>query len=389
MALPLTYNLRNVVVRWKVTLLAICGIALVVTVLVILMAMANGFRIALAATGSPDNGVVVQRGSSSELTSFFSREHRNLIEADGRIAKGKDGLPLTSPEIVIVASLKRKVDGEPTNVTVRGVTGKAFEVRNGVAIVKGRTFQPGLDEIIVGERIAARITGLDIGSKVKIQKRDWEVVGWFSAEGGAFESELWGDYDVMGPAFQRNGGQNSLTVRLADPQSLAAFDKDLQANPQMQVQLVQERKYYEDQAGPVSGALLALAGFVSIVMGIGAVFGAVNTMNAVVSARTREIGTLRALGFSRFSILTAFLIESLLLAAAGGLLGCLLAFPMNGFTTATGQTASFSEVAFAFRITAPSLLAGMLFALGMGFIGGLWPSFRAARLPITTALREG
>jgi ABC-type lipoprotein release transport system permease subunit len=388
MALPLSYNFRNVLVRWKVTVLAIGGIALVVAVLVVLMAMASGFRIALGATGSTRNGIVVQRGSGSELTSFFSREHRNLVEADPRIAKGKDGLPLTSPEIVIVASLKRRTDGEPTNVTVRGVTPRAFEVRSGITITQGRNFRSGLNEIIAGERIARRIVGLDVGQKVKIQNREWEVVGWFTADGGAFESEIWGDFDVMGPAFLRGGGQNSLTVRLTDPGVVLAFDKDLQANPQMQLRVAQERQYYTDQAGPVSAALLVLAGFVSVVMGIGAVFGAVNTMNAIVAARTREIGTLRALGFSRASILTAFLLESLLLAFAGGVLGCLLSFTMNGYQAATAQ-ATFSEIAFAFKVTGSNLVTGIVFALAMGFLGGLLPAFRAARLPIVNALREG
>jgi len=193
---------------------------------------------------------------------------------------------------------------------------------------------------------------------------------------------------VMGPAFQRGGGQNSLTVRLSDPRTLKDFDRDLRANPQMQVQMTQERQYYEDQAGAVSRSLLALAGFVSIVMGIGAVFGAMNTMYAIVAARTREIGTLRALGFSRRSILVSFLVESVFLALIGGALGCALAFPMNGFTTATGQTASFSEIAFAFRVTPAAVIAGLVFAVVMGICGGLLPAARAARLPITAALRE-
>jgi putative ABC transport system permease protein len=361
----------------------------VVTVLVTLTAMSKGFQQALAETGSPDNGIIVQRGSGSELTSFFSREHRNLLEADERIARGADGKPLASPDIVIVANLKRKADGEPTNVTVRGVTPVAFQVRRGLAITAGRNFTPGLNEIIVGEKIARRMAGLDLGSKVAIQKRDWTVVGWFSANGSAFESEIWGDYDVMGPAFLRGGGQNSLTVRLKDPKTLHAFDQEIQANPQMQLEMKDERQYYADQSGPVSGPLLVLATFVSLFMGIGAVFGAINTMNAIVAARTREIGTLRALGFSRRSILGAFLIESLLLALVGGALGCLLAFPMNGYTAGTGQTQSFSEIAFAFRVTPGSVLAGLLLAVGMGLVGGLVPAIRAARLPITTALREG
>ena len=387
MTLPLSYNVRSLLVRWRVTLLAIGGIALVVTVLVVLSAMSNGFATALAATGDPRNGIVVQRGSGSELTSFFSREHRNLLEVDARIARDAAGAPMVSPEIVIVANLKRKIDDAPTNITVRGVTPKAFEVRNGIRIVAGRNFTPGLNEIIVGQKLTVRLQGVELGAEIPIQRPRWKVVGVFTAEGSAFESEIWGDYDVMGPAFLRGGGQNSLTVRLVDPSKRADFDKEIRENPQMQLQMDGERDYYTNQSGPVTGPLLALAIFVSVVMGIGAVFGAMNTMYAIVAARTREIGTLRALGFSRLSILTSFLIESVFLALVGGVLGCLLAFPMNGFTTGTGQTASFSEVAFAFRITGGSLLAGMIFAVAMGFLGGLLPGLRAARMTITTALR--
>ncbi len=388
MALPIAYNVRNLIVRWKVTTLAIAGISLVVSVFVVLLAMSSGFRLALRATGAVENGVVVQRGSNSELSSFFSREQANLIMVDSRVARGADGQPLASPEIVIVANLPRQADGEPTNVTIRGVTPRAFQVRNGIRITEGHNFTPGLNEVIVGRKIHERMRGLDLGSRISIQKRDWLVVGAFTADGSAFESEVWGDGDVMGPAFQRGGGQNSLTVRLSDPRTLQDFDRDLRADPQMQVQMTQERQYYEDQAGSVSRSLLALAGFVSIVMGIGAVFGAMNTMYAIVAARTREIGTLRALGFSRRSILASFLVESVFLSLVGGLLGCALAFPMNGFTTATGQTASFSEIAFAFRVTPSAVLLGLVFAVVMGMCGGLLPALRASRLPITSALRE-
>lgn len=388
MALPISYNVRNLLVRWKVTLLAIFGVGLVVTVIVVLLAMSTGFRLALRATGSDTNGIVVQRGSGSELTSFFSRENANLIVVDGRVARGADGQPLASPEIVVVASFPKKMDGEPTNVTVRGVTPRAFQVRSGIVVREGRGFTPGLNEIIVGARILDRVRGLALGSKVRIQRRDWEVVGVFTADGGAFESEIWGDFDIMGPAFFRSGGQNSLTLRLADPRTLPQFDKDLQENPQMQVEMLGERTYYENQSKTVSDPLLALTYFVSFFMGIGAVFGAMNTMYAIVAARTREIGTLRALGFSRLSILVSFLVESVFLAVVGGAVGCLLAFPMNGFTTGTGQTASFSEVAFAFRITPSDLMVGMFFAVVMGMIGGVFPAFRASRLPITSALRE-
>ena len=388
MALPVSYNVRSLLVRWKTSLLAMFGIGLVVTVFIVLLAMVSGFRLVLRATGLPDNGIVTQRGSNSELTSWLTKDNADVISVDGRVAREKDGQPMASCEMVVITALPRQNNGQLANVTVRGVTPKAFDVRGGLNFVQGRNFTPGLDEIIVGKQIQQRVKGLDLGSKVRMQNRDWTVVGIFAADGNSFESEIWGDYNVMGPAFMRQGGCESLTVRLTSAAVISGFDKDLRANPQMQVKLDPERKYYEDQAGPVAGPLLALAGFVSIVMGIGAVFGAMNTMYAIVSARTREVGTLRALGFSRFSILSSFVLESVFLALVGGLLGCLLAIPANGFSTATGQTASFSEIAFAFRITSVDLLAGLVFALVMGIFGGLLPAFRAARLPITSALRE-
>jgi putative ABC transport system permease protein len=387
-ALPIRYNIRNLRVRWQVTLLAIFGISLVVTVFVVLLSMAAGFQLALRATGRTDNVVLSQRGSGSELTSWTNRSLIPLVTVDSRVARGSDGQPLVSTEMVVVANLPKKGSGAPTNVTVRGVTAKTFEVRGGIKIKEGRNFTPGLSEIIVGERVRDRMQGLDVGDKVKIQRRDWEVVGVFSADGGAFESEIWGDYEIMGPAFLRGGGANSVVMRVSDPATIPAFALAVKDNPQLQHELKEERQYYEDQSGVVARPLLALAGFVSIVMGIGAVFGAMNTMYAIVAARTREIGTLRALGFSRASILTGFMIESLLLALAGGVLGCLLSFTMNGYQAATAQ-ATFSEIAFAFKVTGSNVLTGIVFALAMGFLGGLVPAFRAARLPIVNALREG
>lgn len=387
MALPLSYNVRNVRARWQVTLLALLGIALVVAVFAILMAMSEGFRYALRSTGRPDNAVIVQRGSGSELTSWIPSDQLNLLAVDSRIARGQGGAPLASPETVVVAN-KEKMNGEPTNVSLRGVTPKAFEVRGGIQIVKGRNFTPGLNEIIVGDKITGRIKGLDLGSTVKLNGRDWQIVGVFSSQGGAFESEIWGDHDVFGGAFQRDGGSSVLTVRLADGSDLKAFDSYIRTNPQFKLKAVDEKKYYDDQAGPVVMQIGALANAVALIMGIGAVFGAMNTMYAIVAARTREIGTLRALGFSRPSILTTFVLESLFIALLGGILGCLLAMPMNGFASGTGQTSSFSEIAFAFRITPVIVVVCLVFAALMGLVGGLLPAFRGARLPITSALRE-
>jgi putative ABC transport system permease protein len=388
MALPLSYNVRNVRSRWQVSLLAVIGIGLVVAVFVALMAMRGGFQYALRSTGLAANAMVVQRGSASELTSWVPLDHRNRIAVDARIARAADGASLVSPEIVVVGNMPRRTDGTATNVTIRGVTPRAFEVRGGITITQGRMLTPGLYEVVVGDRIAARIAGLDLGSEVKIQGHGWRIVGLFVSRGGAFESEIWGDLDTMAGPFKRTGGSNSLAVRLADPASLESFDKWIRDDPEMQLQAVQEEKYYSDQAGGLATTLLFLVRFVSLVMAIGAVFGAMNTMYAIVSARTREIGTLRALGFSRRSILFSFVLESVLLALVGGGLGCLLALPMNGFTTASGQTASFSELAFAFRVTTPLLVQGVVFAAVMGLVGGLLPAWRGARLPITSALRE-
>jgi len=388
MALPLFYNVRNVRVRWQVTLLAVSGIALVVAVFAVLMSMAEGFRQALKSTGRADNAIVVQRGSGSELTSSIPLADRNMIVVDERVARGPDGQPVASWELVVVIGLPRATDGQPVNVTLRAVTPRAFEVRGGIDVVEGRRFTPGLDEVIVGRKLLDRIRGLALGGTVKYQQKQFRIVGSFESTGQAFESEIWGDFSTFGAVFQRGGGSNSLVVRMKDPATIPELDRWIRAQPQMQLQAVEERKYYEEQAGPLARILRSLATFVAFVMGVGAVFGAMNTMYAIVAARTREIGTLRALGFSRRAILASFLIESVILAVIGGAIGCLLAFPMNGFSTGTGQTQSFSEIAFSFRITPGIVLTGMAFALAMGFLGGLLPAFRGARLPITSALRE-
>ena len=383
MALPLIYNVRSLGQRWKVTLLAVIGIGMVVAVFVTLLAMESGFRISLRSTGSPDNGIVTQRGSMSELTSWMNIADANVIKVDPRVARDAAGQPLASCEVVILSNRPRKSDGQPANVTFRAVTPEAFKVRNQVKIVEGRNLTPGLYEVIAGKKIADRVNGLSIGSEVPLQRKQWKVVGLFTADGSSFESEVWGDYDAMAPAIGRNSGCSSLTLRLADPRTLAAFDKDVRANPRVQLQVDSEPKYYENLAGGTSTALLILAGFVGVVMGIGAVFGAMNTMYAIVSQRTREIGTLRALGFSRFSILLSFMMESVLLSLVAGVLGCLLASTMNGFTAGTGNTQSFSELAFAFRVTPPIIAIGMIFAVVMGILGGLLPAMRASRMAIT------
>ncbi len=387
MALPLSYNVRNVIVRWKVTLLALAGISLVVAVLIALTAMANGFSKALAATGSPDNAIVTQRGSGSELSSGFSRNTASTIMVDSRVKRDAEGRPMASPEMIVVASLPKRGDGTEVNVTIRGVTPMAFNVRQNVRVTQGRQFTPGLYELVVGAKAAERYEGLDVGGSITLQRKSWQVVGIFTSEGSGFESEIWGDIDALQPVFNRTGGYQSLTLRLADRGSLEAFDKELKANPNMQVQLTSELEYYEGQAGQTASTLTALAIFVGVIMGVGAVFGAMNTMYALVSARTREIGTLRALGFSRLAILVSFMIESAFLALVGGLLGSILALPINLLSGATGG-ANFSQVAFDFRVSPFWLGVAVTLAVVMGLVGGFLPAFRAARTPITAALRD-
>jgi putative ABC transport system permease protein len=387
MALPISYNVRNVIVRWKVTLLALAGISMVVAVLVALTAMANGFRQSLKGTGSADNAIVTQRGSGSELSSGFSRDNASMIMVDSRVKRNAQGRPMASPEMNIVASLPKRNDGTEVNVTVRGVSPMAFSVRQNVHITQGRNFTPGLYELIAGEKAGERYEGLQVGGTIKLQRQTWKVVGIFTSDGSSFESEVWGDVEVLAPAFNRANGYQSLTIRLVDPSVIEKFNEELKTNPNMQVQMTSELKYYEGQAGQTAQTLTVLALFVGIIMGIGAVFGAMNTMYGIVAARTREIGTLRALGFSRIAILTSFMIESAFLALVGGLIGSLLALPINMLSGATGG-ANFSQVAFAFRVDPKWLTIAVIGAVGMGLAGGFLPAWRAARTPITSALRD-
>jgi putative ABC transport system permease protein len=387
MALPISYNVRNIIVRWKVTLLALAGIALVVGVLIALTAMANGFSKALAATGSADNAIVTQRGSASELSSGLSRDNASMIAVDSRVKRDAQGRPMASPEMIIVASLPKRGETTEVNVTVRGVTQMAFSVRQNVKITEGRNFTPGLYELVVGKKAGERYQGLEVGGSIKLQRKSWQVVGIFTSEGSGFESEIWGDYDALAPVFNRAGGYQSLTIRLADPSTLEAFNTEVKANPNMQLQMASELQYYAGQAGQTANVLTGLALFVGVIMGIGAVFGAMNTMYALVSARTREIGTLRALGFSRSSILSSFMIESAFLALVGGLLGSVLALPINTLSGATGGV-NFSQVAFDFRVSPTWLAVAVGGAVLMGLVGGFLPAWRAARTPITAALRD-
>ena len=381
------YNLRSMIVRKGTAAMTAGGIAMVVAVFVMTLALAQGFRATLVGSGSPQNAIVLRRGATAETLSAVLRTDVPLVETLPQVARGSDGRPLASPEMVVVVALPRQSDNQPANVPARGVSSRAFDVRDALKIVEGRRFTPGTREINVGKLAVGRFKGLTLGSDVLFGAATWKVVGVFTADDASFESEIWGDVDLMMPAFQRAGYQ-SLTVKLADPAMFDSFKTAIESDPRLYLRSQREQDYYTEQSRPVTTVIRIFGTFVTLILSIGAMFGAMNTMYAAVAYRTREIGTLRALGFSRFRIVTAFLFESIALAMVGGLLGCVLALPVHGLSTGTTNFTSFSEVAFKFRIT-PSLLAyGLLFSACMGAVGGLLPAIRAARIPVARALRE-
>jgi putative ABC transport system permease protein len=350
------------------------------------MAIAQGFRGALVSSGSNENAILLRKGATSETVSGVLRSQLPLIEAMPQVARA-NGHVMASPELVVIIALPRQSDDQPANVPVRGVGPLAYEVRNTLTFVEGRRFTPGTREINVGKQATIRFKGLTLGSDVKFGGSTWKVVGVFTDDDASFESEVWGDVDLMMPAFQRNGYQ-SMTVKLADPSMFDSFKATVSGDPRMYLEPQREQDYYAEQSRALTTVIRVFGTFVTMILAIGAVFGAMNTMYAAVAYRTREIGTLRALGFSRLRIVTAFLAESTALALLGGILGCLLALPVHGLSTGTTNFASFSEVAFKFRITPALLAGGLLFSALMGAAGGLLPAIRAARIPVARALRE-
>jgi putative ABC transport system permease protein len=382
-----SYNLRSMVVRKGTAAMTAMGIAMVVGVFVMTLSIAQGFRDTLVASGSLQNAIVLRKGSTSENVSAVLRTQVPIVESMPQVARGTDGRPLASPELVVIISIPRTTDNMPANVPLRGVGPKAFAVRETLKFVEGRPFTPGTREINVGRQAVTRFKGLGLGSDVKFGAATWKVVGVFTADDSSFESEVWGDVDLMMPAFQRNGYQ-SITLKLTDPSALDAFKSAMAADPRLDLQPQQERDYYESQSVTTATLIRIFATFVTTILSIGAVFGAMNTMYAAVAYRTREIGTLRALGFSRFRIITAFLAESVALAVIGGVIGCVLALPVHGLSTGAMNMQSFSELAFKFRITPGLIVSGMIFSAVMGAVGGLLPALRAARLPVAYSLRE-
>ncbi|HXM38115.1 MAG TPA: ABC transporter permease [Gemmatimonadales bacterium] len=385
MKIPFIYNLRSIAQRPVSTAMTALGVALVVAVFVAMLALANGFRATLVKTGSPDNVIVLRRGATSEMESGLPRESARLIAADPRIAAGAEGRPLMSSETFVVINIPRAVGEGVNNVVARGVGDEAFAVRN-VHIVAGRKFTSGRSEVILGKKIVPRFAHTAIGDTLRFAGRDWTVVGHFEASGSSLESEVWGEAEQFMPVFRGEVFQ-SIIFRLRDPAAFDEVKRALEGDQRLTVQAQRESAFYAGQSGILTKILTVLAVMITSIMAVGAVFGAVNTMYAAVASRTPEIAVLLTLGFAPRSVLVSFLAEAAAIAFLGGIAGALLALPINGIVTSTTNWNSFSEVAFAFRVTPGLLLAGVLFAVVMGLVGGFFPAWRAARLRVVQALR--
>ncbi len=388
MKIPFIYNARSVLQRPLSTALTAIGIGLVVAVFIGMMALANGFRTALVRTGSPNNAVVLRRGADTELSSGLGRDQVNIISASPHIAQGPDGRPLASPEVYVLIPLPRM--GADTNaianVVVRGISDAAWKVRDNVAVIEGRKPQSGRAEVCVGRRLAGRFDHTAVGDKLHFAGRDWDVVCHFGSGGSAFESEIWGENEQFMPVFRGQVFQ-SLIFRMADPAGYDEARRVLEADQRLGVDVHRENEFYSSQSALLDQILRVLALLITSIMAVGAVFGAVNTMYAAVASRGPEIAVLLTLGFRPRSVLASFLVESAIIAGIGGIIGGILALPINGIVTSTTNWSSFSEIAFSFRVTPALLISGFLFAVLMGIVGGFLPARRAAKMPVVQALR--
>ncbi len=388
MAIPLGYNVRSVGQRWTSAVVAVLGIAGTVGVFVAMLALANGFRATLVASGSPRNAIVQRAGADSEMVSAVTLDQVRVIEDAPGVVRDARG-PLASAEVVVIAGFKLRSSGTLANAQVRGVSDRALQVRDNVRVVRGRFFRPGLAELVVGRNAIGAYQGFDLGSTVRFGGGTWTVVGVFDAGGTAFDSEIWCDANVLNQVYKRPGNVfQSVTVRLNSPAAFAAFKDALTSDPRLSVRVERETSYYERQSRTLTRLIRVLGILIALVMGVGAVFGALNTMYSAVAERAREIATMRALGFGAAAVVLSFVVEAVLIALLGGALGCVAVLPINGLTTGTLNWQTFSHLAFAFRVTPALLLEGVAFAVLMGLIGGIPPAIRAARRPVAVALRD-
>jgi ABC-type lipoprotein release transport system permease subunit len=385
MKIPLIYNLRSLRQRPVSTAATALGMAVVVAVFIAMMALSNGFRAALIRTGSPDNAFVLRKGASTEMNSGIDRNSAAVVASMPFVAQDETGKPLLSPEIFVVVSQTR-LNGGVGNVVVRGINPQAMKVRKGITITDGRMFRTGAPEILVGATLAKSFPNTALGDHIVFGGRDWTVVGHFSSGGSSFESEIWGENEQFMPVFRGEVFQ-SVTFRMKDPSAFEGVKKTLEGDPRVTLDVFRENEYYETQSKLLGQVLTFIAVFISSVMAIGAVFGAVNTMYAAISSRAPEIGMLLTLGFRPRSVLSSFLVEAIIISLIGGVLGALLALPINGLITNTTNWNSFSEVAFAFRVTPGLLAAGIVFSVTMGVLGGFFPARKAAKQQVVEALR--
>ncbi|HXV39343.1 MAG TPA: ABC transporter permease [Steroidobacteraceae bacterium] len=378
-------GLRSIPERWGASLVIFVGLAGVVAVFTALLAMAEGFRSTLEATGRADVALVTRGGSSAELNSGLTRDQGDIVKQAPGVRTGADGRPLASAEMIVIAELIKSGEETGSNITVRGVESAAFALRPQLRIVEGRAFQPGLRELVVGRGVAAQFEGAGIGETLRMRGSDWSVVGIFES-GDANESEIWADVEVAQTTFNRRG-YSSVRLALDGAAGLQTVKDGLAADPRVNVDVETEQQYYSGQTRQFRATIGILAGVVTAIMALGATFAALNTMYAAVGARTREIATLRALGFGGGPVVLSVMIESLLLALAGGIAGALLAFALFNNMAVSTLGANFTQVVFRFSVTPELVQRGLIIALAIGMIGGLLPALRAARLPVTTALR--
>ena len=376
--------------RLGLSLVVVVGIAGVVGVLVALLAMGDGYSQTLNNTGSADTAIVMRGASASEVMSVLDHDSTTLIPQAPGIAKDAKGQPVASPELVVAANLPIKGGKaeDEGSVQLRGVSEQAWAVRPQVKIVEGRNFKPGLRELIVGKGAARQFANLEPGREIRLGSQRWTVVGVF-ASGDSMDSEVWGDADVVADTYRRGSSRASVTVRLTGPEAFPAFKAALDANPQLKVDASTTQAYFAKQAEGMSNFLTVIGIVVGSIMAIGAIFGALNTMFAAVASRAREIATLRAIGFRGLPVVVAVMLETMLLALIGGVIGGVLAWLLfNGYSASTLAAGTVGKLSFELKVSAGLLWVGLLWALAIGFIGGLFPAVRAARLPVTTALRE-
>lgn len=386
MAIPISYNLRNLAVRKTTTIMTALGIALSVAILVASLALVNGLRTVFKNTANPLQLLVLRKGGNSELSSIVSTEAFATLRSQAGIAVGQRGEPLASQELVNVTNLPSVDNPKGMNITVRGLSTTGIEMRK-VRLIDGRWFQPGQREIVVGKAVAKRYPSARIGNRIRFGKGDWEIVGVMDGGQSALNSEIWGDFNQVSGDYNRQDSPSAVLLRATDTVTLDALKHSIEDDRRLGARTITEEDYYQSQTS--SGAPLEFLGiFVALIMAIGGGFAAMNTMYAAVALRAKEIGTLRTLGFSETSILASFLIESILLSVLAGILGCLLALPLNWVTTGVGNFASFSEIAFQFHTSTAVMFSGLTFAIVLGALGGFLPARAAARKEILRALRD-